>query len=496
MRSPQKPHFPLDNFFRGLAIALILVAIVVRIAVFLQNRNLFIDEANIARNIYERNLLQLATPLSYEQYAPPVFLWALKLFTFLFGYGEIAFRLYPLLAGIASLVVLHQLLKQLVTVKAIWYPIGLFAVGYMSIRYSTEVKQYMSDVLVVLSLLLLALKRDIATTPRSVFFLTWIVVGSVAIWAAMPSVFALAGVGVYYFWQSVAARDNKKTSVVIFIGLVWMAQFGLYYLIILKPQIETSYLQNFHRDYFLFAIPRSKAEWLHNWYVIKNLIQETAGFWVWAFNFNIFFLIVGAVFLFTRNAAKSMLILVPLVAVLVAAAANQYSLIPRVALFVSPLLLVLIGYGLDVLIRIRPVPVSLILLALCAVLIFKFNNLKMAWERYETEEITDAMNFLFQQRINHGAQLYIDNGARPAFIYYTQIHPEHDRWGRIKDAHLLPWDANYAIISKGAGDTSAYIFTSIDPDELNSKLALLGQHNTQVAKAEKQGSAAYVYRKK
>src|ERR1700748_715444 len=92
-----------DKYLHWLVIAIIIVGVVLRLIYYFQNRCLFIDEANIARNIYERSLEGLAKPLNYEQYAPPLFLWIIKISTLLFGCSEFAFRLFPLLCGIASL---------------------------------------------------------------------------------------------------------------------------------------------------------------------------------------------------------------------------------------------------------------------------------------------------------------------------------------------------------------------------------------------------------
>src|SRR5690606_20568037 len=91
-----------DKWMYWLVIALIAIGIILRLYVYFQNRNLIIDEANVARNIAERGFAALALPLDYAQYAPPVFLWITKFFTMLFGMGEMALRLYPLLCGIAS----------------------------------------------------------------------------------------------------------------------------------------------------------------------------------------------------------------------------------------------------------------------------------------------------------------------------------------------------------------------------------------------------------
>jgi predicted membrane-bound mannosyltransferase len=109
--------------------------------VYLQNRNLLLDEANVARNLFERDFTGLVKPLNYEQYAPPVFLWVEKLNAILFGFSEYALRLYPLLAGIASVFVMYALLKRLVPMSALWFPLLLFVATHMLIRYSSELRQ-------------------------------------------------------------------------------------------------------------------------------------------------------------------------------------------------------------------------------------------------------------------------------------------------------------------------------------------------------------------
>ena len=98
---------------RILALALLVAGIGLRIYIYLQNRNLIIDEANIACNIYERGFMALLQPLDYYQYAPPSFLWITKLSSLLFGMDEMELRLYPLLCGIADLLLFYKILRQL-----------------------------------------------------------------------------------------------------------------------------------------------------------------------------------------------------------------------------------------------------------------------------------------------------------------------------------------------------------------------------------------------
>src|SRR5690606_29688890 len=129
----------------------------------------------------------------------------------------------------------------------------------------------------------------------------------------------LTGVALYYCHQIITAKQFRKIGIVAVTALLWLGQFGLYYMFILKPQIESSHLQNFHSDFFLFATPENADEWQHNWDVIKYFIQETSGFWDVAFTFHLLLLILGCVFFLIRDTGRSMLVLVPIGATFVAA---------------------------------------------------------------------------------------------------------------------------------------------------------------------------------
>lgn len=485
-----------SNLFQLLAVAFILFGIVLRVVIFLQDRNLFIDEANVARNIYERSFWELALPLSYEQYAPPVFMWMLKLSAVCFGYDELSLRLYPLLASLVSLGLIYLVLKKLNGTLTAWYAVGLFVVSFISLRYSTELKQYISDVMVVLGLILVALHHELSHTSRRRFLITWIVVGTVGIWAAMPSVFVLFGVGCYYFVESILRKDNRGMATIVLTALFWLAQFAIYYALILQPQIDSNYLQGFHHDFFLIAWPQSAADWEHNRQLLTNLVQEAGGYNGYALNFNLAMLLLGTVAFFVKGGPKALLVVAPLLAVIFAAALKQYSLIIRVALFILPLLLILIAYGIDTLLRLKPKVLSLVFLPLGLFFIHELSSVKLMLRGYETEQIVDAMHFVRQHGLRNGQGLYLHNGARPAFIYYTQMHPEKDQWKDIKDAHLLSWDANFEQLSRSADSLNAFIFTSVDPAELKAKVEIIARYNQLIASLDKPGCHVYIYRKR
>jgi 4-amino-4-deoxy-L-arabinose transferase-like glycosyltransferase len=487
------------GIYRLLAIGIILVGIIWRIVIYWQNRNLILDEANIARNLFERGFKGLTQPLSYEQYAPPVFLWIEKILAAIFGFGERVLRFYPLATGIAALLVMYGLLKKLVgNGWSVIYPLFLLAFTHIFIRYSSEVKQYMPDVFIVLSLLWLALSVDMKQTKPVRFALLWFVAGSVAIWACMPSVFALAGVGCYYGWQVFKDRDYKSLVRIGGIAVLWVAQFAVYYLLILKPQADSDYLQHFHQNNFLFATPNNTGELMHNWEVFSALLKQFEGDWILVLTFNTAFLILGAVALFRRDAAKGFLLLVPIGGLLVAAALNQFSLLPRVALFSMPLLIVVIAYGVD---SCMAMDEKIWKLAIVAVLLFAMgSSLSSTLEKpWKYEQLTDGLDFLKEKKLP-GDNLYAYHSSGPALKYYTTIHPDKAQWEQYKNVDILQWSTLYDSLAwqmryVWKAKTFGFIFTNATGEQRMQRVSGVSNHLYLKERYEAATVDAYIFTK-
>lgn len=427
---------------RIIAWVIIIAGALSRIYIYLQNRNLIIDETNIARNIYERGFVELAKPLSYEQYAPPIYLWITKISSILFGFSEQALRIYPLICGIGALYLMYRVLKEYMPVSVVWYPLSLFAFAQIFIRYSSELKQYMPDVFVCLLLILLALKIDQFKKRTVQFIIIWIGIGTIAIWASMPSVFILAGIGVYYCWQSIQVKDYKKLLPLFLIGGVWLLQFGIYYYAILSAQANSVYLQGFHQKWFLYATPDDRQQWQHNLDVFSLLMFQFESTNAYVHTINLGLLIGGTLSMIKRAGAKAFLVLLPVVAMLIAASLNQYSLIPRVALFGICLLIIIIGYGFGQMANFKSTILKILFIVLgiwCG-----YHNIKNTLDNneFKYEEITTAMQFLDDNSIP-GNAISVFSHSVPAFKYYTQIHPDSNKWERIKNADLFPRYSDY-----------------------------------------------------
>lgn len=487
----------IDRWMRVLALLLVFAGIALRMFIYLQNRNLIIDEANVARNIYERSFAGLLTPLSYEQYAPPVFLWITKLNSLMFGMGEWALRIYPLLCGFAALVLMHRILKMLVPVSTLWYPLSLLVFAPVFIRYSSELKQYMPDVFFALLLIWLTLKNELNETIQRRFVLLWIVVGSVTVWSSMPGVFLLAGVGFYYGWQALVRKQYKNIFIITGITLVWVAQFATYYLLMLKEQANSGYLQRFHHYDFLFATPSKPEEWQHNWYVFSALMRQFEGLYPYAHDINTAFLVCGVIILARKNMALLLLFAGPVLAVCLAAALDQFSLMPRVSLFIIPVIILIIGYGFAQFAYLRSVWLRSVII-LAGVYTAGCNLAQLTEKPFKYEQLTEGMIHMQQNNIPSPA-ISVYHSSIPAFLYYTTIHPHREKWESIKDADLLPWYTHYDSLGWQMRNVWSsrrplgFLYTNCTEAEFKLRNDGIAKHLQLVDKIDKPFIKSYIY---
>jgi hypothetical protein len=470
---------------------ILLLGIILRFTYYFQDYDLIIDEANIARNLSERNFWQLCLPLNYEQYAPPVFLWIEKLFSLVFGFSEKALRLYPLLCGVAALGVFYKIVNHLLPKLVLWYPLAMMATGTLYVKFSAEVKQYMPDTLIALLLVWAALNIDIFKTTKSRFIHFWSLAGSLCVWSSMSSVFILAGIGCYYTWNLWIDKKWKSSWLIMLPALFWGIQFLLYYLLILKAQISSNYLQRYHQDYFLFLLPTDHAQWTHNGQRLLSIMGEMGDYTFLALAFNIPLLFIGIFQLFRKKKELLWLFSLPILLVLVAAAFRQYSLIERVILFMLPLGLVLIGCGFERILRIRGWVYKLIISLVAVVCINNGSLLSILWRYHGFHEITMGMSYLKDHHVD-GQHLFIHDGCGPTYVYYTQLHPDKKEWETLTGAKILKWDTDYAAETKDIRDTVYFLYTGgFSPDERNKRTSQIEQNMKQVDYFEKY--VCYVY---
>ncbi|MEM9527991.1 MAG: hypothetical protein AAGA31_15355, partial [Bacteroidota bacterium] len=296
-------------------------------------RALFIDEANVARNLFDRSWNGLFQPLDHQQYAPPLYLVFTKACGEVFGYGELALRLPALLGGGLCIYGLTLAGKAL---KLGWWtllPLALLFVNPTVLRYVGEVKPYALDLGLAAVLLALILSRGTSFSigSRQASHLTywyWALIGVVAVWWSLPVIFILATVGSYALLQ-----DTAKWKAWLLVGLVWVVSFFALYFLVLRPSISDSYLNTYHQAYF-FPLPKEgKFAWLQALRLILEQPKLAFGYTSIAIFFGIAMTVIA---LFQFFSDRKFLLIAPLLIAFLASTFEQYSLLPRLLLFTLP----------------------------------------------------------------------------------------------------------------------------------------------------------------
>jgi hypothetical protein len=370
-------------------------------------RPLFIDEANVARNLYDRNFGQLFSPLDHDQYAPPFYLVLAKICGEVFGYGERALRIPSILGGLLTLIGLFIAGEKLELGKWGILPIALLFVNPTVLRFVGELKPYALDMGIAAMLIALAVYRSKPSWH-------WALLGVTLIWFSLPVVFVLAAISITSIWYG-SWQDFKRW---IFIILSWLGSFFLLYSILLKPSIGSSYLNDFHSTFF-FPLPTTQG------FNIKQAATLLLGQPRLAFGFTVAAIAWGSVisvFALAKAPRKvSLLLLLPVLIVFLVSATKNYSLIPRLMLFTLPGWWLLAAVGTAMLYRnlAKTILLKFGIVLLWSIVLLGTNVVK---SYYSPLVFSDGKRLATE--IDPGYIHIVHSSAAPTYDYYTRIHPE------------------------------------------------------------------------
>jgi len=151
------------------------------------------DEAFLVLNILDKPFDALFGQLGFNQAAPPAFLLAERASIAVFGKGEYALRLFPLICAIASLLLFKRVAAALLERRAALLALALFSLSDGAVFYGSQAKQYSTDVAV--TLLITAGGLDLRAQWHSRARATaWATVGAAAMWFSHAAAFAVVAV--------------------------------------------------------------------------------------------------------------------------------------------------------------------------------------------------------------------------------------------------------------------------------------------------------------
>lgn len=450
----------------------------------MQNRSLFIDEANLARNIVEKSIPYYFDSLDYEQYAPPLFLVETKLVSAILGVRDYSFRVVPLISGIASLIVLFLLLREWQEESlAQIYALGLVSFSILAIRYGTEFKQYSSDALLALLLVWLAWKdRNREWEVSRVWF--WIVFGVLTIWYSMPSIFVLSGVGLYFM----VIQRKQDLARWLFVMGSWALSFGLYYFLVLSKDVFDSNLQNHHAEYFIQPLASSAAGWKANGDLIVTLFKSITDKTAVPVGFGILVFATGLIDLYRTDKPRLFLLLTPLLAVILASSLQLYSFIPRMTLFILPLMILIMAAGLSYAWSKSKLIPRVIIVGLVVLSLINKEGYKHLIYPIEIEELKPGMKIL-QKEVSPDDHIYVHHEAVPAFEFYNNLSakPFH-----LANVHHSKWNLPYKrYFASATQPTYWLVFCHATTDNVLKTMNSIDALGTSELIYEDMGSSVY-----
>lgn len=446
-------RFPLPVRLRRLsdspphAIALTLLAIgaALRIWQYLANSSLWIDELALTRNIIDRPLAALWQPLDYAQVAPFGFLIVEKIATILFGVHEYSLRAFPLLSGLLSLFLFLAVARRMLDSDwAVAFGVGLFALGIPFVYFSSQVKQYSSDVAAGLLLLYAALEvRRRGITARRALWLG--LAGAVIAWFSQPAVFVMAGIGTALLILVVLDGDGAAARSLALTGALWSLSAGAVavHSLATVPELDREYFRWFWGDGFMPFPPQTFSDLL---WLPKKLIWVFGAFelglgrtngglnYRWSPVFSVV-MVSGYWALWRKQRDAALFLLLPVLVLALLSAASLYPFTARVIAFLIPYLLLATAAGASYLLAHWPLrlqfltPVALAILG-GAPLYAIATALPPSWVQH-TRPVLEEIS----RRREPGDRIYVYYGAGPAFGYYARrvgIPPEGVIFGRCR----------------------------------------------------------------
>jgi len=322
---------------------IIAFGILVRFAQYLPNRSLWTDEASLVSNILNRTYSGFFKPLDYKQGAPIGFLMVERFLVTLFGGSEYVLRLFPLICGISAIFIFYKIADDYINKKAVPIALALFSTATSLIYYSSEVKQYSTDVAVGLALYLLAsyISKNSEITKREIIVSG--ALGALAIWFSYPSVFILAGIGIIFLYTCYRKKDGHRAWALLQIYFIWAVSLTVYYFVSLRHLGHDSYMLSFWNLCFMPPLlPFSSFfKWMYvSFFKILDfpVSQKLVGISALMF-------IVGFISLLRDRRKSLAMVTLPIFITLLVSALHKYPFGSRLVLFIVPYVLLVIAEG-------------------------------------------------------------------------------------------------------------------------------------------------------
>ena len=398
------------------------LGLAVRLAQYLANTSLSVDEALLALNIRHRSLSGLGETLDFNQAAPYGFLALEKLASILFGSSEYALRLFPFVASVASVVLFPLLARRILDQWSTIVATILFALSSGVVDYSATAKQYAVDVFAAVLLSWLGLRANVTGARKDLGVLA--VVGAGAVWFSHAAALVLFAIGVVLIAKASARRDVRRAGETVAVFAICLASFGGVYLLT-APNLR--HIQESLRASNAFVGSQSSGS-LHSYrgifrYVVGVPHLHAAGddLGYYAAAIAAILCAVGVVFLLLRDRASALVLYLPVVVEAIASALGKYPLLERTTLFAAPAAAIGVAAGARTLVRTRyrfVTAIAVVAVAIVSVAIGAGGAPRLV-QPHKTEEMKPVLRYLAREE-RPSDTIYLYYKSQYSFRYYLE----------------------------------------------------------------------------
>jgi hypothetical protein len=318
----------------------------------------------------------------------------------------------PLLAGIAALVVFREVSLRVLPALPGLVALGLFAVAEPLVYWATEVKQYSLDVLA--AVVLLAVAADPLLTGRLTRrrAAALALVGAIAVFLSYAALFVLTGIAVALVLAPLAARRRPSTNAV---GVVaaWLvaSTAGLLVIALTTDEIRAALALGSGESETSFAIARD----------VWRAVGDPGPFAHSTTGLVVLLAAVGVAYLARRRLALAVALAATILAAAAAAQLHLYPFFGRFVIFLIPLVLLLVGAGVQALReatggRSRAVWMGAIVVLALYPFGLAATNLVDPPKLQETKDVLRPLEASWRP----GDSLFVAEVSQPALSYYAE----------------------------------------------------------------------------
>ena len=405
---------------------------VLRIGQFIFNRSVTEGEAALALNIIDRSYAGLLKPLDLVQAAPYGFLVIQKTMLNIFGNNDYSLRIVPFIAGLFALGLFWRFAKGVLAGPSLAAGLLLFSVADQLIYFSSELKQYSTDVMAGLLIAILIVSVIKNGFNRGNFVGLAFCCG-LGIWFSHPVLFFLAAGGILLLSRAIKRRDHAFLLPWLALVLIFGVSLWANYRLSLRALASSRDFLDFWRYAFMPIPPRSFADLKWFGLTFLRVFRNPGGFPIYLIPVAGAFFILGLMRMVRNKAWECWILILPVFVALLASGFHKYPFDGRLLLFILPALFVLIAGGVETVIANGRRPAQAIgwVLALIMIVpVLGIASYRLIVPR-QPEELRPVMRFLKAQHCE-GDAVYLYYAAVNGFNYYRRqmaFHPDDVRPG-------------------------------------------------------------------